>query len=43
MHQRILGAKRVIKRLTSLRLRKNQKFRALIGKSNYGVQYTYKL
>lgn len=39
----ILSAKKVLKRFTSLRYKKNQKLRALIGKSSYTVQYTHKL
>jgi hypothetical protein len=39
----IQRAKKALKRITSLRYRKNQKLRALIGKSSYTVQYTHKL
>lgn len=39
----IVRAKKVLKRITSLRYRKNQKLRALIGKSSATVQYTHKL
>lgn len=43
LSKNILRARKVLKRITSLRYKKNQKLRALIGKSSYTVQYTHKL
>ena len=39
----MVRAKKVLRRITSLRYRKNQKLRALIGKTSAIVQYTHKL
>lgn len=39
----ITRAKKAFKKLTSFKLRKNQKVRAILGKSSYSIVYSYAL